>query len=101
VMTAVFDARAVIVGSPTLNNGLFPTLGDFLTYFKGLKPKNKLAAVFGSFGWSGEATKLIRDELVDLDLELVAEPLKIQYVPDQKGMETCFEFGRSIARAMR
>jgi flavorubredoxin len=101
VMTAVFDARAIIVGSPTLNNGLFPTLGDFLSYFKGLKPKNKLAAVFGSFGWSGEATKLIRDELAGLDLELVAEPLKIQYVPDQKGMQTCFEFGRTIARAMR
>ena len=101
VMTEVFDARAIIVGSPTLNNGLFPTLGDFLSYFKGLRPKNKLAAVFGSFGWSGEATKLIRDELAGLDLELVAEPLKIQYVPDQKGMETCFEFGRAIARAMR
>ncbi len=101
VVTEAMDARAVIVGSPTLNNGLFPTVSDFLTYYKGLRPKNKLAAAFGSFGWSGEAAKLVADELAGMGLELVDQPLKIQYIPDREGLETCFEFGRSIARAMQ
>jgi flavorubredoxin len=59
IMTEVLDAAAVVVGSPTLNNQLFPTVSDFLVYMKGLKPLNKIGAAFGSYGWSGEAVKLI------------------------------------------
>ena len=51
------------VGSPTLNNQLFPTVSDFLAYMKGLKPNNKIGAAFGSYGWSGESVKLITKEL--------------------------------------
>ena len=68
IMTAVLDAKAVIVGSPTLNNGLFPTVSDFLTYMKGLKPTNKIGAAFGSYGWSGEATKQITQELEEIEV---------------------------------
>ena len=60
IMTEVLDAGAIVVGSPTLNNGMFPTVSDFLTYMKGLKPQNKIAAAFGSYGWSGESVKLIK-----------------------------------------
>jgi ferredoxin len=48
IMTEIFDARAVVVGSPTLNNGLFPTVADFLCYLRGLKPRHKIGAAFGS-----------------------------------------------------
>jgi len=71
IMTEVLDARAVILGSPTLNNCLFPTVSDFLTYMKGLKPKNKIGAAFGSYGWSGEAVKLISKELEAMKFDLV------------------------------
>jgi flavorubredoxin len=101
VVTEAFDAKAIVVGSPTLNNGLFPTVADFLTYLKGLKPKNKLAASFGSFGWSGEAAKLVAAELTGMGLEMVEAPLRQQYVPDQEGKENCFELGRRIAQAMK
>ncbi len=101
VVTEAFDAKAIIIGSPTLNNGLFPTVADFLTYLKGLKPKNKLAVSFGSFGWSGEAAKLIDDELKSMSLDIFEEPLKVQYVPDQASLELCYEFGRRIAQAMQ
>jgi flavorubredoxin len=66
VMTEVLDAGAILVGSPTLNNGLFPTVADFLCYMKGLKPLNKIAAAFGSYGWSGEAVKLINQDLEEI-----------------------------------
>lgn len=100
IMTEVIDAGAVIVGSPTLNNGLFPSVSDFLTYMKGLKPKNKVAAAFGSYGWSGEAVNLINKELEQMDFEIIAPGLKIQYVPDENGIEACYELGQKISQAM-
>ncbi len=100
IMTEVLDAGAVIVGSPTLNNGLFPTISDFLTYMKGLKPKNKIGAAFGSFGWSGEAVKLINRELEEMKFEVIDPGLKIEYVPDSKGIEACYELGRKIVKAL-
>jgi flavorubredoxin len=100
IMTLVLDAGAVIVGSPTLNNGLFPTVSDFLTYMKGLKPRNKVAAAFGSYGWSGEAVKLISRELEAMKLQLIDPGPRIQYVPDEDGTQACWAFGKKIAAAM-
>ncbi|MGE5256353.1 MAG: FprA family A-type flavoprotein [Hyphomicrobiales bacterium] len=100
VMTDVFDARAVVVGSPTLNNGLFPTVADFLCYMKGLKPKNKVGAAFGSYGWSGEAVKLIEKELTDMKIELVQPGLRVQFVPEPSTLDSCYEFGKKIGQAV-
>jgi flavorubredoxin len=100
IMTEVIDARAVIMGSPTLNNGPFPTISDFLTYMKGLKPKNKIGAAFGSYGWSGEAVKLISKELEAMKFDLVDPGVKIQYVPNQEDLDACVEFGKKIGRAI-
>jgi flavorubredoxin len=96
VMTQAMDAKAIIVGSPTLNNNMLPTVIDFLTYMKGLKPKNKIGAAFGSYGWSGESVNLINQELESMKFEMVDPGLKIQYVPDKEGLDACFEFGKKI-----
>ena len=100
IITEVLDAAAIIIGSPTLNNGLFPTIADFLTYMKGLKPQNKIGAAFGSYGWSGEAVKLITDALKEMHFELIDPGLRIQYVPDDKSIEGCYELGKKIAKAI-
>jgi flavorubredoxin len=98
IMTEVLDAGAVVVGSPTLNNCLFPTVSDFLCYMKGLKPLNKIGAAFGSYGWSGESIKQITRELEDAKFKLVDPAgLKVQYVPDKKALEACRELGKRIA----
>ena len=100
IMTDVFDAKAVVVGSPTLNNQLYPSLADFLTYMKGLKPLNKIGAAFGSYGWSGEAVKMINQELEAMKFEIVDPGLRIQYVPDKDSLESCYELGRKIGKAV-
>jgi len=66
---------------------------------KGLKPQNKIAAAFGSYGWSGEAVKLINQDLEEMKFRIVDPGLKIQYVPDQKGLETCRALGKKVAQA--
>ncbi len=102
VMTEVMDAKAIVVGSPTLNNNVFPTVMDMLVYMKGLKPRNKVAAAFGSYGWSGEAVKQISNELIAMKFDLIDDPgLKIQYVPDTDGLSACVEFGRRIGQAVK
>jgi len=100
IMTEVFDAKAVVVGSPTLNNQLYPSLADFLTYMKGLKPLNKIGAAFGSYGWSGEAVKMINKELEAMQIDIIDPGLRIQYVPDKEALESCYELGRKIGKAV-
>jgi flavorubredoxin len=100
IITELVDAGAIVVGSPTLNNGLFPTVSDFLTYLKGLRPKAKAAAAFGSFGWSGEAVKLITRELEEMKFTVIDPGVKIHYVPDEQGITACRELGRKIAAAL-
>jgi flavorubredoxin len=101
IMTEVLDAAAVIVGSPTINNQLFPTVADFLTYMKGLKPQNKIGAAFGSYGWSGESVKLINKELEAMKFDIIDPGIRIHYVPDQDGKDACFELGRKIGKAIK
>ncbi len=64
---------------------------------KGLKPKNKIGAAFGSYGWSGESVKLINEEMEAMKIRLVDSGVSIQYVPDEKGLEACRELGKKIA----
>jgi flavorubredoxin len=97
IMTEIVNAKAIVVGSPTLNNCLYPTLSDVLTYIKGLKPQNKIGAAFGSYGWSGEAVKIINGEFDAMGIELANDGLKIQYVPDGDQLKTCFEYGKQLA----
>jgi flavorubredoxin len=99
VATELLDAGALLVGSPTLNNGMLPGIADVLTYIKGLKPKNLVAACFGSFGWSGEAPKQVHGFLTDMGTQVVAEPLRIKYVPDGDGLIQCRELGLKVAAA--
>jgi flavorubredoxin len=97
IMTEVLDSGAIIVGSPTLNNGLFPTVSDFLAYMKGLKPQNKIGAAFGSYGWSGEAVKMITAELEEMKFRVIDPGIKVQYVPDKEATQACHELGKKIA----
>jgi flavorubredoxin len=100
VMTEVLDAGAVLVGSPTLNNGIFPTVSDFLTYMKGLKPLNKVAAAFGSYGWSGEAVKIITGELEAMKFDLVDAGVRSHYVPREEDLAACRDLAKKVAEAL-
>jgi flavorubredoxin len=101
IITQILDAGAIVVGSPTLNNGIFPAIADVMTYIKGLKPQNKIGAAFGSFGWSGEAVKILNNELETMNIDIVDKGLKVQYVPSEADLEDCFDFGVKIAKNLK
>ncbi|GJQ57344.1 MAG: MBL fold metallo-hydrolase [Candidatus Scalindua sp.] len=100
VALEMLDASAVIVGAPTLNNNIFPSLADVLTYIKGLRFKTPYGAVFGSYGWSGEGNKLLREYLEAMGVEIVDE-IKSKYVPDDKVKEECFVLGQAVANKVK
>lgn len=101
VATEVLDAGALFVGSPTLNNSLFPTVADVLTYLKGLKPRNLIGAAFGSYGWSGEGVGQVREMLDQMKIEPVGEDMKVRYVPDGEALTRCYALGVQAAERLK
>lgn len=101
VATEILDAGALIVGSPTLNNNMFPTVADLLTYLKGLRPQNLVGAVFGSYGWSGEAVGQMRQVLEEMKIDLVDGGLRVKYVPDGEALKQCLDLGLQVAAKIK
>ncbi|MBN2803673.1 MAG: FprA family A-type flavoprotein [Deltaproteobacteria bacterium] len=100
VITEVLDAGALIVGSPTINNQIYPTVADVMNYLKGLKPKNLIGASFGSYGWSGEAVKHLDEILEEMGVELVSPGTRIKYVPSDDNLVTMRELGVTIGKKL-
>lgn len=94
---AFWQARGCLIGSPTLNNSMFPTIAQFLSYLKGLRPKNRIAGAFGSYGWGGGAVKDIYEELKKMGLEIVEPGVQVIYKPSADEEQRCYEFGRDFA----
>jgi flavorubredoxin len=100
VAKEMLDAAAIVVGTPTLNNNIFPSLADVLTYVKGLKFKTPVGAVFGSYGWSGEATKQAAEYLCSMGCEVLGE-VKCAYAPNETVLKECVELGRKVAEKVK
>lgn len=101
VITELLEAGALIVGSPTINKQMFPTVADILCYLRGLKRQHLIGQAFGSYGWNGEAIEQIQTELQNMGVELVAEPVKVQYVPDDHCLQLCDDLGKEVARRLK
>ncbi len=97
----IFKANAVLIGSCTVNNTVSRPIAALLEEIKSLKIKNKLAAGFGAYGWSGEAHKKISKDLGDAGLTICAEPLGFRYKMSGPEVEQCVEMGRNIARQLK
>jgi anaerobic nitric oxide reductase flavorubredoxin len=100
-LTEILDSKAVLVGSPTLNNGMFPTIGSFMTYVTGLKPKDKIWSFFGSFGWGGGAVRNMTEMAKKAGFEIHEPGLEIKYVPDRGDLRKCFDLGKQIAAEVK
>ncbi|MGM0443860.1 MAG: FprA family A-type flavoprotein [Fibrobacterota bacterium] len=86
IMTKLLSARFICAGSPTLNNNMLPTMAAFLTYLKGLSPKDRVAMAFGSYGWGGQGVKLVENELEACGFDLM-DPVNVKFVPDEETLK--------------
>jgi len=101
VIKEMLDARGFIIGSSTHDNEMLPALAGFLEFLKGLKPKNRIACAFGSYGWSGGAVKEIENILKEAGITVAQPGLEIKYVPDAAEMRHCSEYGREFASIIK
>ncbi len=100
-VTEVLTSKAVLAGSPTLNNGIFPTMGSFMTYITGLKPRGKLWGFFGSYGWGGGAVRGLMEMAKKAGFETYEPTVEIKWVPDEAELKKCFEFGQQFAQKIK
>ncbi|MGI6159462.1 MAG: anaerobic nitric oxide reductase flavorubredoxin [Limnochordia bacterium] len=100
IVTEIFKSKAILAGSSTVNNRYLSAMGGLLEMVKGLKFKQKKAAAFGSYGWSGEAVKLLTEDLTTAGFEIVNEGHRAIWVPDEDALKACQEFGRSFVQSL-
>ncbi|MCX7970626.1 MAG: FprA family A-type flavoprotein [Negativicutes bacterium] len=98
VAREMLDAAGIIAGSSTIHNDILPTMGGILTYFRGLQPRGKLSAAFGSYGWSGGAQKIMEQYLVEAKTSLIKSGLEFKWRPTREELVRCHEFGAEFGR---
>ena len=98
IITEIFKSKAILVGSPTINRGILVSVAGLLEEIKGLKFKNKKAAAFGCYGWSGESVKIISGILEESGFDVFNEGLRVMWNPDDESLAKCTEFGKQTAR---
>jgi len=100
VIAEVFKSKAILVGSPTVNKGILTPVAAIFEFIKSLEFQNKKAAAFGSYGWSGEATKIINENLQKSGFTLVNEGLKVSWNPDEAVLKECEDFAYNFVKAL-
>lgn len=96
-----WKSRGCLIGTPTLNNIMFPSVAHFLTHLRGLRPKNRIAGAFGSYGWGGGAVKEAYEEFKRMGLEIAEPGMQLVFQPSLEDEEKCYEFGRDFARKVK
>ncbi len=100
IMPDVLASRAVLIGTPTLNNGMLPTVGAFLTYLKGLRPKKRVGLAFGSYGWGGQGAKEVKSAMEAMGWEVPLEAINIQYTPGDGELAAAKEAAKKLAEVI-
>ena len=91
------EADGIMFGSPTINGDAVKPVWDLLSSLVVVNLKGKMGAAFGSYGWSGEAVKMIEDRMRGLKMRVPFEGKRVKLIPTQEELDICTEFGREVA----
>ena len=94
------ESVGFLIGTPTLNSNLPHPILSMIGHLVVLNLRGKTASAFGSYGWSGEAIKMVQDILTAMRIKVSPEPIKFKMTPSAQDLETCFEFGKKFAEAV-
>ncbi len=101
ILTEIFRSKAVLFGSPTINYGISFAMAGIMEMVHGMKLKGKRAASFSSYGWSGDAVKILNDRATAAGFTLVNEGIKTLWVPNTDALTDLRQFGTAFAQAVR
>ncbi len=96
-----WKARGCLIGVPTMNNIMFPSVAEFLYHLAGLRPKDRIMGAFGSFGWGGGAVKEAYEKFKQMNLQTVEPGVQVIYKPSTEDEKECYEFGKRFALSMK
>jgi anaerobic nitric oxide reductase flavorubredoxin len=96
-----WKARGCLIGTPTINNVMFPSIAALLYHVGGLRPKNRMVGAFGSYGWGGGALKEAYEQFKKMGLEAVEPGLQVLYRPSREDEEKCYQFGKNFAERVK
>ena len=97
----LLEAKALVLGSPTLHHGMLYRVAGYLQYLWGLKPEGRVAGIFSSYGWSKGAEKQIRPRLEEAGFEVIAEDFLVKYRPTAEDLTAAEAWGRDFAAAVK
>ncbi len=100
IITEVFKSKAIMVGSPTIDKTIMFSAAGLLEMIKGLEFKNKKAAAFGSYGWSGECTKVITTKLKEAGMDIIDDGIKVLWNPNDEAIKLCKEYGYNFVQKL-
>ncbi len=101
IITELNSSKLILIGSPTLNNTMLPSIGGFLIYLKGLRPKKRIGFVFGSYGWGGQAVGEIEKILKDLSWDMPIKSVNLNFVPDKKELNDVKKIGNDLGKYLK
>jgi Uncharacterized flavoproteins len=91
------ESVGFLIGTPTLNSNLPHPILSMIGHLVVLNLRGKTASAFGSYGWSGEAIKMVQDILTAMRIKVSPEPIKFKMTPSAQELDACFEFGKKFA----
>ncbi len=100
IMTEILDASAIVVGTSNFNSTMLPTIADFIERMYGLKPKGKIGAVYGAYGWSKAHVNRVKDKLKECDIDVIDEDITSNYKPDTTTLDITSVLADKIVEAL-
>ncbi|MBL7151612.1 MAG: flavodoxin domain-containing protein [Candidatus Omnitrophica bacterium] len=101
IIREMLDTRGFLFGSSTHDNDMLPAMAGFLELVRGLRPKNRVASTFGSYGWTGGAAKEMEVVLKEAGIDIASGGPSFKYLPDEREMKACYEFGSDFAKIIK
>lgn len=96
----MLEAKAFVIGSSTHDNEMLAYIAGFIHFIKGMKPKNRIAVSFGSFGWAGGAVKEIATSLSSCGIEVI-EQVSAKFKPNKEELEKCYQAGLKLVEKLK
>jgi flavorubredoxin len=96
----VEEADAILIGTPTINGDAVKPVWDLLSSFAKIKVKGKVGAAFGSYGWTGEAVRMVDERLRGLKLRVPVAGLRLKLIPSPQELDACYAFGLAVGNAV-
>jgi flavorubredoxin len=101
IVTDLLASRLVLIGSPTLNNGMLPSMGAFLTYIRGLRPRKRMGFAFGSFGWGGQAVGEMEGVLKAMGWEVPENGVNLKFIPGEDELALLRQTGQRLGEHLQ